>query len=100
MMMCSRRCSTASEAASRPVGSIAACRTSSVSASDSISFSRASPGSAVKLIGATSVVGSPPSAVIFSTRRVASSSSDSECSRIFCACAWYSRPMTLPATSE
>src|SRR5215213_3193382 len=41
-----------------------------------------------------------PSAVIFSTRRVASSSSESECSRIFSACAWYSSPITLPATSE
>ena len=58
------------------------------------------PGRPTKLIGATSVVGSPPSAVIFSTSRVASSSSDSACSRIFSAWAWYSSPITLPATSE
>lgn len=36
-------------------------------------------------IAATSVVGSPPSAVIFSTRRVASSSSDRASPRVFSA---------------
>ena len=46
------------------------------------------------------MVGSPPRAVIFSTSRVASSSSESACSRILSACAWYSSPITLPATSE
>ena len=50
MIMCSSRCSTASEAASRPVGSIAACIASSVSLSHSMSASSALLGSAVKLI--------------------------------------------------
>ncbi len=100
MIMCSSRCSTASEAASRPVGSIAAWSASSVSDSHSISSSSALAGSGSKPIGATSVVGSPPSAEIFSTSRVASSSSEPACSRIFSACAWYSSPITLPATSE
>ena len=79
-------------------------RPSTTQPSVSVSFvsspSSAADGSAVKLSGATSVVGSPPSAVIFSTSRVASSSSASACSFILSAWAWYSRPITLPATSE
>ena len=49
------------------------------------SRSSASAGSAVNRISATSVVGSPPIAVIFSTSRVSSSSSASAWSRILSA---------------
>ena len=52
-----------------------ACSAAIASSSLSISASMALPGSLLQLTLGTFVVGSPPSAVIFSTRRRVSSSS-------------------------
>jgi hypothetical protein len=77
MIMCSRRCSIASDLASRPVGSIEAWSASVHSFSSSMSFSMSSVGSAEYESGAMSVVGSAPSVLIFSTSRRASARSAS-----------------------
>ena len=50
MMMCSSRCSTASEAASRPVGSMAACSASSVSFSQGVVYGAKTLLAAVRLV--------------------------------------------------
>src|SRR3954454_15055624 len=99
MIRCSSVCSSASDRPSRPVGSIAACRASIVSVSVSISQSTASPGSPVQLSSATSVVGSPSSATIFSTKRRASASSACPYDQSRSPSAWYSKPNRLPEAS-
>ena len=92
MIRCSSVCSSASERPSRPVGSIAAWSASTAFSSVSISHSTASPGSPLHFSSATSVVGSPPSATIFSTSSRASPSSSCAYSQNRSPSDWNSKP--------
>src|SRR5215210_70798 len=67
MITCSMRCSSASDAASWPEWGMTACSVSVTSSSVSMRWSSAFPGSGSHSSLPTLVVGSPPSAVIFST---------------------------------
>jgi hypothetical protein len=58
--MCSMRCSSASERASRPVGAMQSCSASVAASSASISQSMSSAGAAKERSGAISVVGRAP----------------------------------------
>ena len=96
MIRCSIRCSSASERGSCPEYGITAWSAAIASSSLSISTSMALTGSLLQLTLGTVVVGSPPSAVIFSTTRRVSSSSASANSHRSRVIAWTSSPNMLP----